>query len=154
LGGMQACVSQLRSLTRLEVECVSAPLDRLQLQDLFASLPALQDVCLVFSPMGDPDDSDSDSNAEGPSMGDPPVFLAHFHVPDGFPLSLTMCVSSVRLSDLAGHLHHLVTHERIANVAHLLQCVWCLHGKMVNARAPRCTPHQPGLQHVEYYVFG
>jgi hypothetical protein len=49
---LQACISQMRSLTRLEVSYIGTPLETPTLDDLVGSLPTLQHLCLHFSAAG------------------------------------------------------------------------------------------------------
>lgn len=47
----QACISQMRSLTRLEVSYIGTPFEPPMLDDILGSLPTLQHLCLHFSPV-------------------------------------------------------------------------------------------------------
>ena len=46
---MQACISQIQSLTRLEVSYIGTPFGPSTLDDLLGGLPTLQHVCLHFA---------------------------------------------------------------------------------------------------------
>lgn len=80
----QACISVLCSLTSLEVSRISTPLGSPTLEDIFASLPALQSVCLGFCTNDLACATDSDSDAEGSQ---------HLNCtrPDDFPHNLLRC---------------------------------------------------------------
>ena len=49
---LQACISQMRSLTRLEASYIGTPLEPPTLDDLLGSLPTLQHLCLHFAAAG------------------------------------------------------------------------------------------------------
>jgi hypothetical protein len=61
----QARISQLCTLTLLEVSNIETPLEKPILNDIFDNLPALKSVCLEFCTHESARDSDLDSNDEG-----------------------------------------------------------------------------------------
>lgn len=92
LSSVQACVSQLHSLTRFEAAYIGTPLKQTTLNDLFASLPSLQAVRLHFCTAEEPD---SDEEADWDSENDNSSLRweePHRRTqPDDFPLSLLRC---------------------------------------------------------------
>jgi hypothetical protein len=88
---MQACVSQLHSLTRFEAAYISTPLQHTALDDLFASLPSLQAVRLHLCTAEEPyshEDSDATSDSDSLWREKEPYTRTR---PDDFPLSLLRC---------------------------------------------------------------
>lgn len=102
---MQAAVSELRSLTRLEAAYIRTPLKTTALDDLLASLPALQAVSLYFCDIDVWDTSDADSDT--PWVWDIPHKRTQ---PDDFPQSLLRCLLLLHMSwrEAPPHWQHLL----------------------------------------------
>jgi hypothetical protein len=92
---VQARVSELCALTRLDVSGIRTPVESPTLHDVFARLPALQSVCLAFrptEPIYDTNfDSDSGSDSDSEFEGPPRRRRTQQH---GFPESLLRCQCS------------------------------------------------------------
>lgn len=162
---MQADVSRLHTLTRLEAGFISTPLQRPFLDDLFAGLPALRDVQLRFKTFDDeePDEDDDDgggSDAEvdieahhAPRCITSPQEISRTLFPDDLPQSLLRWVLPAPSVERAS--------QPVIHVC--LGCTGCnLHIQLLGgssccsmASFLRLQVHpldQPGLQHVGTHV--
>lgn len=81
---VQACISRLCSLTCLEVSDIRTPLESPTLEDIFASLPVLQSVCLTFRTNDPAYATDFGSDDEGSPQ-------QQRKQPNDFPQSLLRC---------------------------------------------------------------
>ena len=87
---VQACISQLCALTRLDVSGIRTPVESPTLNTVFASLPALQSVCLAFRPKDPIYATDySDDEFEFIEGAQPRMPKPQY----GFPGSLLRCVA-------------------------------------------------------------
>jgi hypothetical protein len=89
---MQACISCLGSLTRLEILGIKTPLEAPILDDLFAGLPVLQTVRLAFKTSNPDDVTGFDSDDEGNQQQERKQ-------PNDFPCSLLRCKPLPILND-------------------------------------------------------
>jgi hypothetical protein len=120
---VQACISRLSSLTCLEVSDIRTPLESPTLEDIFASLPALQSVCLTFR-TNDPacaTDFDSDDD-EGNQQQERKQ-------PNDFPDSLLRCFlfqcsSRVAVLRQAVYMHTCHSLHTVAHICSNCQQWW------------------------------